>query len=272
MQEEMMKTKIWINEQTDRNIAQFDTLMEIHYPESKVYINDPREHISRICEQCNYLDAVKLIDWNKYLKDDCVVLDIGCGGGWLTGFLSKFDSVSTIYALDSSKHYLSELMPQVVKLMEGKHKKVQPIEGLFTPLLFPDGFLDIVVAASALHHADNLEQFLKEIRRVLKKGGLLFVLNETPMSRFGYVYLMTKSVVKIILRSLLKIYKPVSQSVSSSGFLSNPFLGDRDYPLWYWVETINRSGFTIVEHINTGLPTMKGGKGYSLKHFVCKAI
>ena len=265
-------SKNWIYKQTDLNVAQFDRAMETHYPESRVYIHDPQEHVARICDQCNYLDAIKLIDWKAYFRRDCSIMDLGCGGGWLTGYLSKFDSVKTIYALDSSKHYLMEMMPQVVKLMDGKQEKIVPIEGLFMPLLFQDGFLDVVVASSSLHHADSLDGVLKEIRRTLKRDGLLFVLNETPSSRFGHMLLITKAVIKIFANVLLRNYKPISQSVSSSGYLCDPYLGDRDYPLWYWKNAIERSGFSIIEHVDTLLPTVKNGQGTSLVHLICKAV
>ncbi|MEI7636304.1 MAG: class I SAM-dependent methyltransferase [Syntrophus sp. (in: bacteria)] len=264
--------KSWIYKQTDLNVAQFDKAMETYYPESRAFIHDPREHVARICDQCNYLDAIKLIDWKAYIRHDCSIMDLGCGGGWLSGYLSKSESVSVIYALDSSKHYLFELMPQVVKFMEGRQEKIVPIEGLFMPLLFQDGFLDIVVASSVLHHADSLDGVLKEIRRTLKKDGLLFVLNETPSSRFGHMFLLAKAVIKIFFNVLLRNYKPISQSVSSSGYLYDPYLGDRDYPLWYWKKAIERSGFSIIEYVDTRLPTMKKGKGTRLVHLICKAV
>lgn len=74
-------SKNWIHEQTELNISQFDKAMEASCPESRVYIHDPREYLARISEQCNYLDAVKLIDWESCLTKDCSVLDLGCGGG-----------------------------------------------------------------------------------------------------------------------------------------------------------------------------------------------
>lgn len=264
--------KSWIYKQTDANVAQFDKAMEIYYPQTKEFINDPLKHIETIRDRCNYLDAIQLIDWNAYLGRDCTMMDLGCGGGWLSGYLSRLESVKSIYALDSSKHYLLDLMPQVVKLMEGRYEKIVPIEGLFSPLLFQDGFLDVVVASSALHHADHLEGVLKEIRRTLKKGGLLFILNETPASRWGYMLLIIKAVVKIFANVLLCRYKPISQSVSSSGYLSNPRLGDREYPLWYWKKAIEHSGFAIIARKDTRLPTMKNGKGPSLVHLICKAV
>lgn len=254
------------------NIAQFDKAMEINFPESRAYINDAQEHVRRICEECNYLDAVRLVDWERHLKPESILLDLGCGGGWLTAYLSKFDAVKKIYALDSSKHYLHHLAPKVLDIMEGKREKVVSIEGLFTPLLFEDAHLDAVAASSALHHAENLEATLIDIRRVLKKNGLLFVLNEVPFERVAYFHLIAKSATKTLVRALLAMYKPISQSVSSSGFLDNPLLGDRIYPDWYWVEAFNRAGFEVLSRVDSRLPTVKNGKGPSLKHFVCKAI
>jgi ubiquinone/menaquinone biosynthesis C-methylase UbiE len=264
--------KNWIYEQTNLNIAQFDKAMETYYPQSKTYIYDPQKHIGRICEQCNYLSAIKQIDWLKYFKNNYSIMDIGCGGGWLTAFLSKIDNVSTIYALDSSKHYLFDLIPKVVKIMEGKYEKIVLIEALFTPLLFSEGFLDAVVASSSLHHADNLEVVLKEIRRVLKKGGYLFVLNETPATRFQHLVLITKAIIKIFKNLLFCSYKQISPSVSSSGYLYDPYLGDRNYSFWYWKIALQKAGFSIIEHIDTGLPTVKNGCGPNLEHIICKAI
>lgn len=108
--------------------------------------------------------------------------------GWLTGYLSKLESVSTVYALDSSKYFLLKMMPKIVMLMGGgRQEKIVPIEGLFTPLMFEDGALDVVVASSVLHHADSLEAVLREIKRVLKEDGLLVILNETPSSGMRHV-------------------------------------------------------------------------------------
>ncbi|TKB95380.1 MAG: class I SAM-dependent methyltransferase [Nitrospira sp.] len=263
--------KSWIHEQTERNISQFDKAMEVSSPESRAYIHDPKAYLSRISEQCNYLDAVKLIDWKVCLRKDCAILDLGCGGGWLTGYLSRLEEVKTVYALDSSKYFLLDMMPQIVRLMGGRQEKIVPIEGLFAPLMFDDGALDIVVASSVLHHADSLESVLKEMKRVLKSDGLLVILNETPSSGIRHVVSLGRAFIKIFLNAAFHRYKSISPSISSSGYLYDPMLGDRDYPLWYWKEAVHRSGFVIVESMDTGLSTVKNVKGRSLVHFVCRA-
>lgn len=263
-------SKSWIHEQTQLNISQFDKAMEASCPESRTYIHDPKEYLARISEQCNYLDAVKLIDWKSCLRKDCSVLDLGCGGGWLTGYLSKFDSVSAIYALDSSKYFLLDMLPEIVRLMGGRPEKIVQIEGLFTPLMFEDGALDVVVASSVLHHADSLDAMLREIRRVLKKNGLLVVLNETPSSGIRHVLSLSKAFLKIFLNALSHNYKSISASISSCGYLYDPSLGDKDYPLWYWREALTRSGFSIFDIVDSGMATVKTKKGRSLTHFLCR--
>jgi SAM-dependent methyltransferase len=257
----------WIHKQTEINISQFDKAME---DSSQMYIHDSKEYLARISEQCNYLDAVKLVDWKSCLKMGCSVLDLGCGGGWLTGYLSKFECVRTVYALDSSKYFLWEMMPEIIKLMEGRQEKIVPIEGLFTPLMFEDGALDVVVASSVLHHAESLETVLREIKRVLKRNGLLLVLNETPSSGIRHTLSLSKAFMEVFLNAALHNYRSISVSISSCGYLYDPKLGDRDYPLWYWREALARAGFSMVDTVDSGVPTLKDKKGRNLIHFLCR--
>lgn len=262
----------WIHEQTEYNVSQWDKAREMRYPDSNEHLHDPQKYVKKLCQECNYLDAVKLINWDKYLGKDCQILDMGCGGGWLSGYLSSFESVGAIYSLDSSKRCISDLVIQVANVMGGKPEKIAPIEGLFLPLLLQSASLNVVVAASALHHVESLEGALKEARRVLKTDGLLFILNETPRPWFRYILSLTVAFAKIIKKVIARDYESISPSISSCGFLYDPYLGDKSYPLWYWKEAIKRSGFSIIEIADTGLPTVKGKRGTGLTHFICKAF
>lgn len=263
----------WIYKQTELNVLQWDNAMEKHYPEVSEWIHNSNKYYVKLCEECNYLDSVKLIDWPFYLGESHFkVLDMGCGGGWLTGFLSEFESIHSIYALDSSKYFLSHLLPEVIEKMNGKIDKVIPIEGLFTPILFEDHSLDVVVASSALHHADSLEVVLKEAKRVIKKDGLLFILNETPDSWMHHIARVSWYFIRILKKTIFCNYVSVSPSLSASGLLYDPYLGDKSYPLWYWKDAIRSSGFSIEDIVRTKLSTVKGLKGPELVHFVCRAI
>lgn len=94
------------------------------------------------------------------------VLEIGCGLGEASVYLAKKGAVVT--ATDVSGDML-----ELVKKVALKHKvKVATAKCVSHQIPFDDGTFDIVYAANVLHHVD-LEPTLKEINRVLKKGGVL---------------------------------------------------------------------------------------------------
>jgi SAM-dependent methyltransferase len=261
----------WIDEQARRSIAQFDVAMMERYPESNAYLESARDYLDTVGKTCNYIVACEQVPWASCVPLNAKVLDLGCGGGWLSAMLSRLDAVETVYALDSSRHFLHNMVPQVMALMAGEQTKLVPIEGLFQPLLFEDAHLDVVAASSALHHADKLEVLLKEIRRTLKPGGHLLVLNETPWPGYRHWLSVLAAAVRILRDLLMQRYRAVSPSISASGYLYDPSLGDRDYPLWYWEKALQVCGFELLSVIDTGLPTVKGSRGRPLIHFVCRA-
>jgi SAM-dependent methyltransferase len=262
----------WICRQTKHNVAQWDKVMGSIYPDAKEWNLDAEKYFKRVCEECNFLNSIELIEWDQYIQKNSKILDLGCGGGWLSAYLSKFANVTSIFAIDTSKNYLFNIMPKVIKKVNGVSSKVIPIEGMFTPIILENTSLDIVVASASLHHADNLELILMEIHSKLKQGGSLIILNETPQSYLKYVLRTIKVFIEIFINTITKQYKPISQKISSSGFEYDPYLGDRFYPLWYWEVILLKSGFKIIKFIDSELPTVKNTKGETLKHFICKKI
>jgi len=261
----------WINTQIKFMVSQWDSAIATYYPEHRFSWEDPIEHFRCINEEWNYLNAVQEINWQNYLlNNNLIVLELGAGTGWLSAFLSKFNSISSIYAVDSSQFFINKMMPNIIKLMDGETVKITPVEGLFTPILFEDNSIDIVIACSALHHVDNLESVLKEVFRVLKPDGKFFILNETPLNYFKYILLLFKIMIKILFNSILRKYKIMSQQISSNGILYDPALGDRIFPLWLWKKTINKIGFSF-EVIKTKYRTYKkkNKSGTYLYHFIC---
>ena len=83
---------------------------------------------------------------------------------------------------------------------------------------------------------------------------------------------MLAAAVRILRDLLIQSYRASSPSISASGYLYDPSLGDRDYPRWYWKKALQAAGFNLQSVINTGLPTVKGSKGRSLIHYVCTAV
>ncbi|ASG68515.1 hypothetical protein fh0823_15470 [Francisella halioticida] len=268
-----MISQNWIVEQCQNNVAQWDNILSDRSSGVENWNTNSNIYFQQVCQKCNYLEAVKEIKWSEYInKKDSVVLDLGCGGGWLSAYLSKFKNVKTILALDSSKNYLFNILPGVVSILKGQQNKIIPIEAMFSPLLLEDDSLDIIVASAAVHHAENLESLLVELNTKLKKGGTLILLNETPEKYFRYIARLKLSFIKTILKVALRLYEKNSPKISASGFEYDPYLGDRAYPLWYWKKALHNSGFELVEYIDTNMPTLKDKKGVSLKHMICKKI
>lgn len=95
------------------------------------------------------------------LREGKNILEVGCGTGNFTQGLAK--SKANIVAVD--------LSPELLYLAKGKYfANVQYEVADIENLPFRDSSFDAVVGNSVIHHC-NLDLALKELKRVLKKGG-----------------------------------------------------------------------------------------------------
>lgn len=260
----------WLPKQVLLNAEQWDNSLTTFYPETKSWMNDPASYLTRLTVDCNYLNAVKQLDLDKYLAENATVLDVGCGGGWLTAYLSTFNKVKKVIAIDSSINYLKVFLPAVVDQMEGDISKVETVQGFFSPVLLEPDSVDVIAISSALHHAEGISVVLEDFKRVLKPGGFLLILNETPAPYIKYVLKISRAFIYMFFSTLFKKYKKYVQKISAAGMLYDPYLGDVDYPEWYWKEAISDSGFALMEVHDSKMATVVNKKGRILKHFICK--
>ncbi len=103
--------------------------------------------------------------------------EIGCGTGRYGLELLKLIPRASLMAIDSCKNMLKEL--RVIADASGFNGSVKTIEAPAEKILLEDESVDHLLTFNAIHHF-NLEKFLGEANRVLKKAGTLFVYTRTP--------------------------------------------------------------------------------------------
>ncbi len=99
-------------------------------------------------------------------KQRQVVLDIGCGAGFLSNDLAKAGHRVTGIDLSASSLRLAETMDAT--------QSARYIRADAEQLPFEDESFDVVTAMDLLEHVDRPERVIAEASRVLKKGGLFF--------------------------------------------------------------------------------------------------
>lgn len=149
-----------------------------------------------------YLDGEQFItkQINTYPKNYIKILDVGCSNGFITEkILKQVNKNYSIYGMDLLNK--TEVNKKIL------YKKV-----FFDNKNFPykDNFFDIVYANQVIEHIIHKDRFIRECRRVLKKG--------------GYCLLATENIASLDnVLSVLLGQEPIAQHTSTD-YATNSFL------------------------------------------------
>ncbi len=106
-------------------------------------------------------------DIDKKLKNNIQnIVDIGAGNGYLTKYLAKKFSNATIYAADASGDMLMNFK---------KDKNIILVEKNSGKFNIKSNSIDAAFSLATVHHITDKKYFLKEVYRILKPGGFLFI-------------------------------------------------------------------------------------------------
>lgn len=101
------------------------------------------------------------------------VLDVGTGPGTLVRELARSLPGLQVYGIDLSEDMIG--LARAHARREQLEERVHFASGDVADLPYPDQSFDVVVSTISMHHWDELEQPLRELYRVLRPGGRLWI-------------------------------------------------------------------------------------------------
>lgn len=105
------------------------------------------------------------------------ILDCGCGRGFYLLFIGRLEPACALYGADMDPAVLAQArqhLPESVRLLRS--------DAVHLP--FPDAFFDKVICSEVLEHLPDDRAGLRELRRVLRPGGILAV--TVPNQRYPF--------------------------------------------------------------------------------------
>lgn len=199
------------------------------------------------------------------LKSPSTILDVGCGGGFLTQFLAeRGHHVSGVDLSESSLNAARK---------KDSERLIDYRWGNAYALPFSDNTFDAVCAMDILEHVEEPQRLIEEASRVLKKGGLFFFhtfnrnflsyflvikgvewcLKNTPPRMHVYPLFLKPEELKALCASsklITQEFKGVTPVIRSSAFWRLVFQGKID-------ESFR---FTFTSSLKTGY------SGYAIRH------
>ncbi|MDE6380105.1 MAG: bifunctional demethylmenaquinone methyltransferase/2-methoxy-6-polyprenyl-1,4-benzoquinol methylase UbiE, partial [Muribaculaceae bacterium] len=149
------------------------------------------------------------------------ILDVACGTGDVSFKLHKMFPKARITGLD--------LSPGMLWVAQGKlewwdaetRKLISFMEGDCLKMPFPDDTFDMVTVAYGVRNFERLEDGYREMRRVLKPGGVLCVIElsepKNPLIRSGY-RLYSRNVIPLVGRMVshdTRAYSYLPESIAA---------------------------------------------------------
>ena len=129
---------------------------------SKNYLKNIHFYTKFIPKNLNYLVKKKEI---------INMLDLGCGDGAILFALKSLNLLKEkeVFAVDISKERIDK-----VKIID-KRFKCFAANGSNLSTLIKDSTMDLVITTQVIEHVNRPEEFIKEISRILKIGGCLYL-------------------------------------------------------------------------------------------------
>ena len=133
------------------------------------------------------------------VRENMNFLDIGCGTGWAIGQAARLiDFKGSFYGVDLSKKMIEKAQENFKE-----NTNFHFIKANSESIPLDDNFFDIVICTNSFHHYLHPDKAMKEIFRLLKHGGRIYILD--PAADFWIIKVVDK-IIKLFEPGHVKIY------------------------------------------------------------------
>jgi ubiquinone/menaquinone biosynthesis C-methylase UbiE len=118
----------------------------------------------------------RMLQENRIDLRGMTIIDAGCGSGFSSGLIRREYGPRRLIAFD--------LMPEQIERAKRRYPDMDFAIGDMRKIASGDGSCDAVFIFGVIHHIPQWKDALREVYRVLKKGGCLLL--EEPRFRFSW--------------------------------------------------------------------------------------
>jgi ubiquinone/menaquinone biosynthesis C-methylase UbiE len=136
--------------------------------------------------------------------------EIGVGSGYLTFHLAKkVGAKGMVFANEINPVYLKKMDSIIVK---DKIENIITVLGSIQDPMFPEGNLDMIVMLLVLHHLDEPEIFMGNVKKYLKDKGELVVIerNDKQSGTEAALFLSESQILEILTKAGFKLERKES--------------------------------------------------------------
>lgn len=204
--------------------------------------------------------------FNEFLELPCMIkavgniqgkklLDVGCGAGvHAEQYLRKG---AKVWGVDISR--------TMIELAKKRCKGAEFIVGSAEKLSYNRGFFDIVTSSLCMDYVDNLNKAFREAGRVLKKGGVLFFSDLSPMAAAREFYedenLKVRGLGYIIdkrANKRINLGNALSESITDYEMVPGMIIKEHQRTFRTKLKAIRQAGFELIDFIDCKpVPTFK---------------
>jgi len=170
---------------------------------------------------------------NYFGDSGCKILEIGGGNGYQASLLEKSGYKVVSVDVESREN-------------KAKYFDVQVFNG--KDLEFEDDYFDYIFSSNVLEHVENIDCLLSEIKRVVKKNGLIISIMPTPSWRiwsfFAY-FIYFFGVLFIGNRKVLTLMPP------PHGVFHNSLVEIYYYTSFNWTKVFERNQLKVIDKSKT---------------------